>query len=50
MNYSFKKPADITHLKVFGCKTLFYNNHKTNKFENNSKPSIFVGYANVIIV
>jgi len=33
-------------LKVFGCKAFFYNNYKTNKFENNSKPGIFVGYAN----
>jgi len=42
----FNKSVDISHLKVFGCKALFYNNHKTNKFDNNSKPDIFLGYAN----
>jgi len=41
----FNKSVDIFHLKVFGCKAFFYNNHKTNKFENNSKPGIFLGYA-----
>ena len=41
----FNKPVDIAHLKVFGCKAFFYNNHKSNKFENNSKPGIFLGYA-----
>jgi len=35
MNYSL--PVDISHFKVFGCKTFFFNNNKTNKFENNSK-------------
>ena len=42
----FNKSVDIiSHLKVFGCKAFFYNNHKTNKFDNNSKPGIFLGYA-----
>jgi len=26
-------------------KAFFYNNHKSNKFENNSKPGIFLGYT-----
>ena len=42
----FNKPIDISHLKVFGCKAFFYNNRKTNKFDNNTKPGIFLGYAN----
>ena len=29
----FNEPVDIAHLKVFGCKAFFYNNHKFNKFE-----------------
>ena len=41
----FNKPIDISHLRVFGCRVYFYNNHKKNKFENNSKPGIFHGYA-----
>ncbi len=40
----YKKPIDISHFKVFGCKVYFFNNHKTNKFQNNSKPGIFLGY------
>ena len=40
----FNKPVDISHFKVFGCKAFFFNNHKTNKFENNSKQGIFLGY------
>jgi len=43
----FNIPVDIAHLKVFGCKALFYNNHKFNIFENNSKPGILLGYASV---
>ena len=39
------KSVDISHLKVFGCKAFFYNHHNTNKFDNNSKPGIFLGYA-----
>jgi len=42
----FHKPVDISHLKVFGCRVYFFNNHKSNKFENNSKPGIFLGYSN----
>ena len=42
----FNKPVDISYLKVFGCKVFFYNNRKTNKFDNNTKPGIFLGYAN----
>ena len=41
----FNKSVDISHLIVFGYKAFFYNNHKTNKFDNNSKPGIFLGYA-----
>jgi len=42
----FNKPVAIAHLKVFfGCKAFFYNNHKSNKFENNSEPGIFLGYV-----
>jgi len=39
------RPVNITHLRVFGCKALLYNNHISNKFENNSKSKIFLGYA-----
>jgi len=45
MNYFSTNPVNIAHHKVFGCKAFFYNNHKSNKFENNSKPGIFFGYA-----
>eukprot|EP00833_Pecoramyces_ruminatium_P016099 jgi/Orpsp1_1/1190131/evm.model.d7180000076770.1 len=41
----FNKPVNINHLKVFGCKVYFKNFHKTNKFDNNSKPGIFLGYS-----
>jgi len=41
----FNKADDISYLKVFGCKAYFYNNHKFNKFDNNTKPGIFLGYA-----
>ena len=41
----FNKPVDISHLKVFGCRVYFYNNHKKNKLDNNTKPGIFLGYA-----
>jgi len=36
----FNKAIDIffSHLKVFGCITFFYNNNKSNKFDNNTKP------------
>jgi len=40
----FNKPVDISHFKVFGCKAFFFNNHKSNKFENNSKQGIFLEY------
>ena len=40
----FNQPIDISHIRVFGCRVYFYNNHKKNKFENNSKPGIFLGY------
>ena len=40
----FNKPVDISHSRVFSCKAFFFNNHKTNKFENNSKQGIFFGY------
>jgi len=32
-------------LKFLVVKAFFYNNHKSNKFENNSKPGIFLGYT-----
>ena len=41
----FNQPIDISHIRVFGCRVYFYNNHKKYKFENNSKPGIFLGYA-----
>ena len=41
----FNKLVDISHLKVFGCRVYFYNNHKKNKLDNNTKPGIFLGYA-----
>jgi len=41
----FHRVLDISHLKIFGCKAFFYNNHKFNKFNNNTKPGIFLGYA-----
>jgi len=46
MNYFSTNPLLLHILKFFfGCKAFFYNNHKSNKFENNSEPGIFLGYV-----
>jgi len=42
----FKKPSDISNLRVFGCKVAFLNNYKKDKLDNNAKQGIFVGYSN----
>eukprot|EP00833_Pecoramyces_ruminatium_P000911 jgi/Orpsp1_1/1174943/evm.model.c7180000052037.1 len=41
----FNKISDISHLKVFGCKVAFFNNYKRDKFDNNAKQGIFMGYS-----
>jgi len=41
----FNKPSDISHLKVFGCKVYFLDNHKSYKADPNSKPGIFLGHC-----
>ncbi|KAL6631819.1 hypothetical protein U3516DRAFT_736712 [Neocallimastix sp. 'constans'] len=41
--FTFNTILNIKNIKVFGYKH-FFNNHKTNKFENNSKHDIFLGY------
>ena len=40
----FNSPVGISHFKVFSYKAFFFNKHKSNKFDNNSKQSIFLGY------
>jgi len=39
----------MAHLKVFGCKAYFYNYHKINKFDNNTKPGIFFVYESDLL-
>ena len=41
----YNKPVDISNLKVFGCKVAFLNNYKKDKFDNNAKQGIFIGYS-----
>jgi hypothetical protein len=41
----FNKKIDISKLKVFGCKVFFLKRYKQGKFENNTKPGIFLGYS-----
>jgi len=44
--FFFNKLSDISNLKVFGCKVAFFNNYKKEKYENNAKQGIFLGYSN----
>ena len=41
----FNKKIDISKLKVFGCKVYFLNRYRQGKFENNTKPGIFLRYS-----
>jgi len=45
MNYFSTNPLILHILKFLVVKPFFYNNYKSNKYENNFKSGIFLGYA-----